>query len=90
MLVTRQEFQQLLDYLVVQMNVQPKGESGDDFTWECDQTFKHTRAWLKDHKKDVRANLRAIRQRSVFCDCEILFNIPATRWPEPQEDQQAA
>ena len=65
------------------------GETGE-LLWSCDHTLKQTRAWLKMSKKTLRENLRALKERGGYCNCEVLPNVSVSRWPAQENGQPLA
>ncbi len=88
MLLTNAELLALRRYLAEKVNAR-RNESGE-LVWSCDHTLTHTRAWLKAHKKPLRANLKAIEERGGYCDCEVLLNVTVQRWPAQETNQHRA
>ena len=88
MLITQAELSDLRQFLHEQMH--PRTDAEGDPIWDCDHTLKQTRAWLKAHQKPLRENLRAIKERGGYCDCEVLLNVSLARWPAQEEDHDSA
>lgn len=88
MLLTQAELSELHLHLHEQMHL--RTDADGDPIWDCDHTLKHTRAWLKAHKKTLRDNVRAIKERGGYCDCEVLLNVSLTRWPTQANGQRRA
>lgn len=88
MLLAPAELLELRRYLAERLNTR-RNEAGE-LLWNCDHSLTHTRAWLKAHKKSLRANLRAFEERGGNCDCEVLLNVTVKRWPAQDQDQPLA
>lgn len=41
----------------------------------CDQTLRHTVAWLRAHKLQVRNELRWLQRRGGVCDCGVIVEV---------------
>lgn len=48
----------------------------------CDNTTRHTRAFLKAHGLPVRRILAWLRREGGYCDCEVYMNVarPFATW----------
>lgn len=88
MLLTLAELLELRRDLAERLNTR-RSETGE-LLWSCDHTLTHTRAWLRAHKKPLRANLSAIKERGGHCDCEVLLNVTVKRWPTQANGQRRA
>jgi hypothetical protein len=51
----------------------------DDYLpkYQCDNTFKETKRFLGKHDIEQDMLIRWFKQNGAYCDCEVLFNIPA-------------
>jgi hypothetical protein len=68
-LMTTEQFRDLCQTLTAALHF--RQEEGR-LVWECDHTFRYTRAWLEAHGLNVADHLEVLALVSVFCDCEIL------------------
>ena len=87
MLITQTELRALRQYLIAQIHADG---NEDDPIGTCDHTLTHTRAWLKANNKTLRDNVRAIKERGGYCDCEVLLNVSLARWPTQENGQRRA
>ena len=75
-LMTAEQFERFCDDLAEALK--SRMENGR-LVWECDHTFRHARAWLEAEGLNVLEHVAVFAVCSVYCDCEILFNIE--QWP---------
>ncbi len=69
--VVRHDLRALGEYLAsfITFNPHPLAISG------CDDTLRHTLAWLDAHTRDRSVWLRYLHARQAYCDCEVLLRV---------------
>lgn len=77
-LVKKCKFGEMPELLWIEGSNKPRVKN--EAIWRCDNTLKHTLAWLVKHNiSNIRTNIEKLYDLGAHCDCEVLFNA-ASKW----------